>query len=167
MPSTSIFRRASVLCSFALTAVLVTGCLDSIGPEDEHDEPEIAAVTVAATPGGAADGSVTRTTQEQSGSLVLEANAANALTVTVLDASGGNEPVVVEHADEFQIRVLSATGETLATSASGYPFTLSLTPTQPGQAVAYRVQVYAVEHGHAEFEQPVIVSVVGPAATPN
>lgn len=158
MHASQRIRRTSTRIAFALAAVLLTGCLDSTGPDEEHEEPDIAGLTVAAASGSAATGSVTWSPTGQTGTLTLRANTANALTVKVLGLDGLDEPVVQEHADDFEIRLLQGS-TVVARSTSAYPYAISVTPTQTGSAT-YTIQVYALEHGHAEFDRQLVASVV-------
>lgn len=157
MSSFRIGRRASIVTSIALLSLSATACLDGTGP-DEHEEPEIAGVSVAAATGSTASGAATVTQSGQTGTLTLRANTANTLTVRVLDLTGQDEAVVAEHSDEFEIRVLLGTN-VIATGTGAYPYSISVTPTQVGQ-LSYTVQVYATEHGHVELTRPLLVTVV-------
>lgn len=153
------FARRAAVSALAIASLVVTACGDSTGP-DEHEEPEIAGVTLSAASGSAATGSVTLSSAGQSGTLTLRAGTANALTVRVLDVAGQDEAVVLEHSDDFEIRVYQGTS-LVATSTSGYPYTVSLTPAQAG-SITYSVRVFAIEHGHEEFALPVVVTVASP-----
>lgn len=154
-----IARRTAALSALAIASLLAAACGDSTAPDD-HEEPEIAGVTISAASGSVATGSVTLSSAGQSGALTLRAGTANALTVRVLDLAGQDEAVVLEHPDEFEIRVYQGT-TLVATSTSAYPYTVSLTPAQSGSAT-YSVRVYAIEHGHEEFALPVVLAVAAP-----
>ena len=149
----SITRRAAAIAVLATAAF--TGCSDPAG-NDEHDEPDIAAVTVSSPTGGTV---TVPLSGNQSGTLTLRANQANVLTVNVLGVNGSADPVIVEHAADFEIRLVQNQVLRATSSNATHPYTISVTPTATGTA-AYELQVYSTEHGHQEFARPLTVTVV-------
>ena len=134
-------RRASAL---VLATALLGACGNPTG-DDDHEEPNVAGVsitvgtsTVELGPGG------------QSGTMSLAIGASHAATIRVLNGAGTDDPVIVEHSEEYQIRITQDGVSRFNASGSGYPFTGTITTgATTGQAV-YRVAVYSTEHGHEE-----------------
>jgi len=152
----STIRRAGAAAALSLAGL--TGCLDSTGP-DAHEEPDIGGIAVTAAPGGTAGGFVTVTGTTAAGTLTLRRNANNALTVQVLGTDAEDEPVVMEHFEEFEVQVFLDNALVATTTNTGYPYALTLNPGAATGTFNYTVIVRSLEHEHTEFTGSMPVTI--------
>jgi ABC-type glycerol-3-phosphate transport system substrate-binding protein len=133
-------RRAAAL---GLATALLAACGNPTG--DDHDEPDLAGVVI--TVGGT---SVEIGPTGQTGTLSLATGQSHQVTVRAVNAAGADDPAIVEHAEDYEIRITQDGVSRFNATGTGYPFAGTITTgATTGQAV-YRVAVYSTEHGHEE-----------------
>lgn len=140
------------LAALAVLAAGLAGCDNSSGPE-QHAEPDVTGVRI--TVGSSV---VDLGAGGQTGTLSLRAGLASTATVRVLSGST-DDPVVVADAADYEIRMTQGGTARFAQAGITYPYSGTITPSSAtGQAV-YTVQVYSLDHAHAEFQSTLTLSV--------
>jgi hypothetical protein len=141
--------------AFALAATAFLGACQSVEADPEPDVASIRLTVGASTVTVLNNSAGTQTP----GPLALQANQSNILTVRFLDPTGAVDAVVAEHADDFELQVVTPAGWTFSQSSSaGGVFTGTLTPTTSG-AQQMTVKLWHTGEGHAEVEQQVQLNV--------
>lgn len=133
-------RRAAAL---GATALLLGACGNPTG--DDHDEPDLAGVSITV-----GTSTVEIGPSGQTGTLSLATGVSHEVTVRALNAAGDDDPVIVEHADEYEIRITQDGVSRFNASGTGYPFTGTITTGATTGPAVYRVAVYSTDHGHEE-----------------
>jgi hypothetical protein len=155
MMSIPAITRRTLVLSTAVATLGVTACGDESTPPEI--EPEIA--TVQITSGTSTVQFSPPTAAQSPGPLTLRVSQANPVTVRFLGTNGQDEAVIAAARDDFELRVTAPTGWTFTrTGGTGASFTATLTPTQTGSA-AFTLSLFALDHGHNEFQRDVSVTV--------
>lgn len=139
----SALRFASRTAAVAAAIALLAACGNPTG--DDHEEPNVAGVSI--TVGG---NTIEIGPNGQSGTLSLTTGVSHPATIRVLDASGSDDPVIVEHSDEYEIRITQGATSRFTATGTGYPYTGTITTGAATGPAVYQVAVWSTEHGHEE-----------------